>query len=128
MWFAGGQETYGDGIKFLVQNIDASGVPVTFVEYEFMPHDWAVVMPFLPQSLHSIKLWGEACKNLGDGKVKRGESKAYFVKLGGLEMVPRSIHGLLDIPRDEVLECMRAARDKLAKFVWKGPEVGYSKL
>lgn len=129
MWIACGEETYSDGIKFLVKNIRASGVPVTFVEYEFMPHVWNVVMPFLPQSRHSVKLWGEACKELGAADdAKERKSEAWFVRLGNLEMVKRDFEGLLDIPDDEVLRRMRAARDELAKYVWKGPAVGYAKL
>lgn len=129
MWIACGEETYSDGIKFLVKNIRASGVPVTFVEYEFMPHVWNVVMPFLPQSRHSVKLWGEACKELGAADdAKERKSEAWFVRLGKLEMVKRDFEGLLDLPDDEVLRRMRAARDELAKYVWKGPAVGYAKL
>lgn len=130
MWIACGEETYSDGIKFLVRNINASGVPVTFVEYEFMPHVWNVVIPSLPQSRHAMKLWGEACKELGatDDRAKERKSEAWFVKLGKLEMVKRDFERLLDIPNDEVLRRMRATRDELAKYVWKGPAVGYAKL
>ncbi|KAJ5638270.1 alpha/beta-hydrolase [Penicillium lividum] len=125
MWIACGEETYTDGIKFLVQNIRASNVPVTFVQYEFMPHVWNVVMPALPQSRHSMNLWGQACKDLALGNQQ--DSSAYYVKLGDLKMIPMDFKGLLDIPREEVLRRMRAARDELAKFVWTGSEVN-SKL
>ncbi|RAL01116.1 alpha/beta-hydrolase [Aspergillus ibericus CBS 121593] len=126
MWIAAGEETYADGIKFLVQNIEASGVPVTFVQYEHMPHVWNVVMPFLPQSKHVMRLWGETCKGFAEGRASN--PGAYFVKLGKLEMVPIGIQGLLDIPKDEVLERMNVAKDELAKFVWNGPETGCPKL
>ncbi|KAJ5772592.1 alpha/beta-hydrolase [Penicillium odoratum] len=125
MWIACGEETYTDGINFLVQNIRASNVQVTFVQYEFMPHVWNVVMPALPQSRHSMKLWGQACKDLALGKQQ--DSSAHYVKLGDLEMISMDFKGLLDIPREEVLRRMRAARDELAKFVWTGSDVN-SKL
>ncbi|KAL2005887.1 hypothetical protein VTN00DRAFT_10380 [Thermoascus crustaceus] len=95
-------------------------------------HVWNVVMPFLPQSRHSVKLWGKACKELGtaaaDDAKERRKSEVWFVKLAKLEMVKRDFEGLLDIPDGEVLKRMRAARDELAKYVWKGPAVGYAKL
>ncbi|KAE8402408.1 alpha/beta-hydrolase [Aspergillus pseudonomiae] len=127
MWIACGEETYSDGVKFLVRNLTASGVPVTFVQYEFMPHVWNVIIPALPQSRHCMKLWGEACRTIGT-QAHRQTSTAHFVRLGRLEMVPRDIDSLLDIPRDEVLKRMRAARDELAKFIWKVPEGVDSKL
>lgn len=126
MWIACGEETYADGIKFLVKNIQASGVPVTFMQYEFMPHVWNVVLPNLPQSRDTMKRWGQAIRELGLGIQK--ESSAYFVKLGKLETVPMSFKELSDIPQGEVLHKMRTARDRLAGFVWTGPEAGYSKL
>jgi hypothetical protein len=130
MWIACGEETMSDGTKFLVKNMNASGVSVTFVEYEFMPHAWNVLMPRLPQSRHSMKLWGEACKELGStaNDKKARKSEAWFIKLGKLEMVKRDFEGLLDIPTHEVLRRMRAGRDELAKYVWKGSAVGYVKL
>lgn len=84
MWIACGEETYADGIKFLVRNIKASGGLVIFVEYEFMPHVWNVVIPSLPQSQHVMKLWAKACMELGASFVHKSE--AWYVKLGNLEM------------------------------------------
>ncbi|PLB50907.1 alpha/beta-hydrolase [Aspergillus steynii IBT 23096] len=121
MWIACGEETFSDGVKFLVKNLKTSGVPVTFLEYEFMPHVWNQVIPALPQSKHCMKSWGEACRTIGS-EAHEQTSSAWFVKLGRLEMVPRHIDALLDIPREEVLRRMRAARDELAKFVRKGGE------
>ncbi|KAL2844203.1 hypothetical protein BJX68DRAFT_257170 [Aspergillus pseudodeflectus] len=120
MWIAAGEETYADGIGFLVKNIKASGVPVTFVRYQTMPHIWNVVMPFLPQSQHVTKLWGEACRRLAESRTQT--SAAYFVTLGALKMLPADSTNLLDLPDDELLRSMQAARDRLAKNVWKGPE------
>ncbi|KAI9035187.1 alpha/beta-hydrolase [Aspergillus affinis] len=127
MWIACGEETFSDGVKFLVRNLTTSGVPVTFLQYEFMPHVWNIVMPVLPQSKHCMKLWGEACRTIGT-EAHQQTSTACLVKLGRLEMVPRHMDSLLDIPNEEVLKRMRAARDELAKFVWKGPGGGESKL
>jgi hypothetical protein len=121
MWIACGEETYSDGIKFLVRNLKASGVSITFVEYEFMPHVWNVVMHFLPQSQHVTKLWAKACMELGSSPVNKRRSEVWYVKLGNLEMIQKSFDNLLDLPNDEVLKRMRAARDELAKFVWRGP-------
>ncbi|KAJ5538232.1 alpha/beta-hydrolase [Penicillium frequentans] len=126
MWITCGEETYADGIKFLVKNIQASGVPVTFVQYEFMPHVWNVILPHLPQSRDTMKRWGQAIREIGLDRQK--ESSANFVKLGKLEVFPMSFEGLLDIPQAEVLQRMRTARDRLAEFVWTGPEAGSSKL
>lgn len=120
MWIACGQETYSDGIKFLVRNIRASDVSVKFVEYEFMPHVWNVVIPALPQSQHVMKLWAEACLELGASVVGKMQSEAWYVRLGDLETVRQKFDDLLDLPNDEVLKRMRAARDELAKFVWRG--------
>lgn len=39
-----------------------------------------------------------------------------------------NFEGLLDIPKDEVLRIMQAARDELAKYVWTGPKGGHAKL
>ncbi|THC87701.1 hypothetical protein EYZ11_012857 [Aspergillus tanneri] len=67
---------------------------------------------------------GEACQKLGTSSAagaKEQTSKAYFVKLDQLEIVPRDIDSLLNIPKEEVLKRMRAARDELAKFIWKAP-------
>ncbi|KAJ0424826.1 alpha/beta-hydrolase [Aspergillus carlsbadensis] len=126
MWIAAGEETFADGIKFLVNSLKASGVPVTFVQYQSMPHVWNVVMPFLPQSQHVMKLWGEACRSLAEGTAQT--SATYFVTLGALKMLPAGFARLLDLPDDEILRRMRAARDRLAKFVWKGPESKDAKL
>ncbi|PWY95177.1 alpha/beta-hydrolase [Aspergillus sclerotioniger CBS 115572] len=126
VWIAAGDETYADGIKFLVKNLEASGVSVTFVQYEHMPHVWNVVMPFLPQSKHVMKLWGEACKGFAESSAPN--SAAYYVKLGKLETVPIDIKQVLDIPNVEVLRRMTTAKNELAKFVWKGPATGYAKL
>jgi hypothetical protein len=126
MWIAAGQETYADGIGFLVKNINASGVPVTFVQYQTMPHIWNVVMPFLPQSQHVTKLWGEACSRLAESRTQT--SAAYFVALGALKMLPADSTNLIDLPDDELLRSMQAARDRLAKYVWKGPESKDAKL
>lgn len=127
MWIACGEETLSDGVKFLVRNLKASGVSVTFLQYEYMPHVWNVIMPALPQSRHCMKLWGEACLTIGTEAHER-TSTAHLVKLGQLEMIPRGFESLLDIPTDEVLKRMRAARDRLAKFIWEGPGGGDSKL
>ncbi|KAL3473416.1 alpha/beta-hydrolase [Aspergillus californicus] len=119
MWVAAGEETYADGIKFLVRNIKASGVPVSFVQYEHMPHVFNVVMPYLPQSVHVMALWGEACRGFAEGRAC--QSAAYFIKLGKLDVVRMEFDRMLDLPDEEILRRMRAARDELAKFVWKGP-------
>jgi hypothetical protein len=122
MWIACGEETYSDGIKFLIRNIKASGVPITFVEYEFMPHVWNVVLPALPQSQHVMNLWIKACIEIRDATtVRERGSEAWYVRLGDLEMVQQSFDKLMDLPNNEVLKRMRAARDELAKFVWRGP-------
>ncbi|RAO68279.1 uncharacterized protein BHQ10_004291 [Talaromyces amestolkiae] len=76
MWIACGGETYSDGIKFLVRNMRASGVSIRFVEYEFMPHVWNVVIPTLPQSRHVMKLWADACLELGASAVGKRQSEA----------------------------------------------------
>jgi hypothetical protein len=77
-----------------------------------------------------MKSWAGACRELGawapEGNARK--SAAYFVKLGKLHMVPIAFEGLVELPDDEILRKMRAARDELAKFVWKGPETGYAKL
>ncbi|KAE8422516.1 alpha/beta-hydrolase [Aspergillus pseudocaelatus] len=127
MWIACGEETLSDGVKFLVRNLKASGVPVTFLQYEYMPHVWNAIIPALPQSRHCMKLWGEACLTIGTEAHER-TSTAHLVKLGQLEMVPRDLDSLLDIPTDEVLKRMRGARDRLAKSIWEGPGGGDSKM
>ncbi|KAF3407780.1 hypothetical protein DPV78_000446 [Talaromyces pinophilus] len=121
MWIACGQETYSDGIKFLVRNIRASAVSVKFVDYEFMPHVWNVVIPALPQSQHVMKLWAEVCLELGSSVVGKRQSDVWYVRLGDLETVRQKFDDLLDLSNDEVLKRMRAARDELAMFVWRGP-------
>jgi hypothetical protein len=121
MWIACGEETYSDGIKFLVKNIKDSGVPVTFIEYEFMPHVWNVVMPALPQSKHVIKLWAEACKRLGSLDTSGQKSEAWYVKLGNLDMAKKRFEDLVSFSNEEVLRKMRAARDENSMFIWKGP-------
>ncbi|KAL2799821.1 hypothetical protein BJX66DRAFT_292744 [Aspergillus keveii] len=45
-----------------------------------------------------------------------------FVKLGALKRLPANFTRLLDPPDDEILRRMRAARDRLATFAWKGPQ------
>jgi hypothetical protein len=126
MWIAAGEETFADGIKLLVKNIKASGVWSIFVQYQNMPHAWNVVMPFLPLTQHVMKLWDEACRRLADGRAQT--SAAYFVKLGALKMLPADFTRLLDLPDDEILRRMRAARDRLAAFAWKGPQSDDAKL
>ncbi|KAJ5088110.1 alpha/beta-hydrolase [Penicillium angulare] len=126
MWIACGEESYEDGIKFLVKNIHASGVPITFVQYEFMPHVWNVILPQLPQSRDTMTRWGLAIKEIGQGRQR--DPSAHFVKLGELETVPMNFEGLLDIPKDEVLKRMRDNRDKIAKYIWTGSKEGLAKL
>jgi hypothetical protein len=82
MWIACGQETYSDGIKFLVRNIRASAVSVKFVDYEFMPHVWNVVIPALPQSQHVMKLWAEVCLELGSSVVGKEAVRCLVCEIG----------------------------------------------
>jgi hypothetical protein len=96
-------------------------VPVTFIEYEFMPHVWNVVIPALPQSLHVMKLWAEACKRLGTLDASGQKSEACYVNLGSLDMAKKWFEDLVGFSNEEVLRKMRAARDEMSMFIWKGP-------
>ena len=120
MWIACGEESYSDGIKCLVRNLVDSNVRTWFCEYEHMPHVFPVLMPFMPQSKDCLKRWAQACENIASGNTPR-TSAAFFVRLGDLRTEPRLVLNLLSLSNEEVLDKMRAARDRMADFVWKGP-------
>jgi hypothetical protein len=53
--------------------------------------------------------------------LEKRQSDVWYVRLGDLETVRQKFDDLLDLSNDEVLKRMRAARDELAMFVWRGP-------
>ena len=120
MWIACGHERYCDGIRYLVKRLWESGVRVQFYEYEFMVHSFAVVMPFMPQAKHCMKLWGTACKEIGMNSEEYA-SRAMLVQLGALEIQELSFETLSRLSEHEIEWRMKARIDKLKPCVWRGP-------
>lgn len=61
---------------------------------------------------------------LGTLDASEQKSEVWYVKLGNLDMEKKSFEELVSFSNEEVLKKMRAARDKIAKFIWTGAEEG----
>ena len=102
LWFAGGQERFGDSAKLAAERAAQQGVEVWYEEYEEMPHDFPIMgitWPWAttdrwPQSLSCMNAWAEACKMIGEeGHIKTGamskglktEKKLDVMQLTGLD-------------------------------------------
>ena len=126
MWFACSSEERGlDGNKVVASQAARSGVPVQWTEYEGMPHEFAILMGYLPQAKHCFSAWATACQELGAG---RG-------------LVPKST--LLKMPACEVVDCgnpvnlaplpFEAVRSRMREFnrrrrIWTGKEEPKAKI
>ncbi|KAL8697706.1 MAG: hypothetical protein Q9201_006979 [Fulgogasparrea decipioides] len=79
MWFAGGQERFADSAKLAAEQAARQGVPVSYEEYEEMPHDFPIMSatwPWAktegwPQSVKCMEAWVNACKVFGEGGTLR---------------------------------------------------------
>ena len=61
MWFAvGGAERGLDGNRAVASSAARSGVPVEFVQYEGMPHEWMTLLRRFLQAQHFFAAWGAA--------------------------------------------------------------------
>ena len=127
MWVACGQERYADGIKYFVKNLRESDVPVQFYEYEYMVHSFPLLLPFMPQSKHCMKLWGIACKEIGLAGYQY-TSRANFVALGTLETREMTFPNLSELSEDEVARRMQMRIEVLKHWVWKGPKIDIAKI
>ncbi|KAJ6444826.1 alpha/beta-Hydrolase [Purpureocillium lavendulum] len=105
IWMAAGQEQTVDGARFVAQSAHGQGVPVTFYEYEGMPHTFPLVFRHAPQTRKLFDDWAEAIVAFG----RRGQlpTGAFFVHARGLRVEPKDIARLVPFTADEVKELIQ---------------------
>ncbi|KAI9666654.1 MAG: hypothetical protein M1821_004590 [Bathelium mastoideum] len=127
MWISCGQERYADGIKYLVRNLWRDGVKVRFLEYDGMVHSFAVGMPWMPQSKHCMKLWGEACREISEVGEKY-EARANGVAMGKLDFRELEFEELIKVEHDEVMRKLNGRVERLKERIWTGPKDQKAKI
>ncbi|UNI25093.1 hypothetical protein JDV02_010797 [Purpureocillium takamizusanense] len=105
MWIASGEEQCVDAVAFLAQRAHSQGVPVTFYEYQGMPHTFPLIFRQAPQTRKCIDDWAKAIVSFG--KREKTPSSAFFVHAKGVKAEPRDVPNLSPFTRDEVLDTMR---------------------
>ncbi|KAF1836191.1 lipase/esteras-like protein [Decorospora gaudefroyi] len=64
MFFACGQENLEDEAYYLSQRAAKAGTIVQFLQYDALPHNFALFIPRLPQSLHVLSRFGSFCREV----------------------------------------------------------------
>ena len=110
MWIACGQERLADGAKIIAQTAAQDGVPVSWEQYQSMPHTWAQIFPQWPQSIQCFESWARACKQFGEGGKNARESYGRYIKAGdgGTEAV--RVQELTSLTPAKALELMNDSR------------------
>ena len=118
MWFGVGAEERGlDGNRVVASQAARCGVPVMWMEYEGMPHEWMIMLRQLPQAGHCFEAWAKACASFANGE-KRGIS-AVVVKMPDCRVVEMGhVRDLAPLEFEEVRRRMREMN--LARPLWEG--------
>ena len=118
MWFSCGSEERGlDGNKVVASQAAKCGVPVLWNEYAGMPHEFVVLMARMPQALHCLNAWADACSTFANGQIV--QSRGRILKMPDCEEVEiGNVAELTPLPFDEVRRRMKK-RNRERK-VWTG--------
>ena len=107
MWFGvGGEERGLDGNKAVAAQAVKCGVPITFAEYEGMPHEWMILLRHFPQANHCFEAWAGACINFGN--TAEPASRTILVHLPScVEDVTGDVAGPASLEHEELRKRMR---------------------
>ncbi|KAL9117315.1 MAG: hypothetical protein Q9187_006151 [Circinaria calcarea] len=102
----GSTERVADAAKVVAQAAARQGVPVLWDEYEFMPHNWPMILTDYPQTVKCYEAWARACSSFVQGD--RVRSAGTFTTFEGLRTRKLDVEHLTYLTDEEVGRLMRS--------------------
>jgi acetyl esterase/lipase len=125
MWLAvGGEERGLDGNKAVASRAARSSVPVTWVQYEGMPHEWMILLRKLSQAKHCFDSWGEAILRFVGEQTSSQQSAthdhaAVLLKMPDCQLEPMTaVEQLASLDFEEMRRRMK--KKNAARPIWTG--------
>lgn len=104
----------------IAQRVAKQGGKVVWREFESMPHCFAMMLEWLPESRAHYEEMARFCKAVVEGESV--ESSAEFVLAKSLKRERRDLGALTELSDEQVVEFMRQGKERIEKKAAEGAE------
>ena len=104
-----------DAARFVAQSAARAGVSVVWDEYEYLPHNWPMILRGWPHAKICYDRWAEACSSFARGDSV--QSSGAFTVFEGLQRREVDVSQLTPYTLDKVLDQVRERVEELNEFM-----------
>ncbi|KAH6631479.1 hypothetical protein F5144DRAFT_592482 [Chaetomium tenue] len=109
-----GEERLADECKAFAQKAARDGARVVWEQYEAMPHCFPQVLEGSVESEACFASWVKFVRMV-TVKPSEGATGGEFISARTLERTPVDVYNLLDMSREDILDCMQRARQAIVE-------------
>lgn len=105
------RERIADAARFVAQTAARNDVSVVWDEYEYLPHNWPMILREWPHTRFCYGRWPEACLSFARGDTVR--SSGVFTTLEGLQRREVDVTQLTNYTLEKVLDQVKKRVEEL---------------